>query len=98
MTITIVIGALSGLMLGVLFYGGLWLTIKAAKKKRQPLPLFAASFIVRSMVTISGLFLLARSGPASMLAAVAAMLLIRTLLVRRIRLSRSAEEAGGIWK
>ncbi|WP_417376896.1 ATP synthase subunit I [Gimesia maris] len=43
-----------GLVLGTLFFGGLWLTIRNLQKVSHPALLFLASALTRTILTISG--------------------------------------------
>jgi F1F0 ATPase subunit 2 len=54
---TLVLLLLTGLGLGFLFYGGLWLTVRALPKSRHPTALFLASFWGRNALAIAGLIL-----------------------------------------
>ncbi|MCA9006930.1 MAG: hypothetical protein KDA70_16760, partial [Planctomycetaceae bacterium] len=47
-----------GLILGALFFGGLWLTIRNLQKSSHPAFLFLASALVRISLTISGFWLI----------------------------------------
>jgi F1F0 ATPase subunit 2 len=47
-----------GFLLGVFFYGGLWLTVSRLATTRHPLVLSLGSLMLRTGVTLSGLFLL----------------------------------------
>ena len=48
---------LAGFGLGILFYGGLWMTVRAIPKSPHPIVLTVASFWVRTGVVIAGLLL-----------------------------------------
>jgi F1F0 ATPase subunit 2 len=50
---------LLGIPLGVLFYGGLWLTVSRATQFRRPALWFLASMLLRTGVTLAGMYLLA---------------------------------------
>jgi F1F0 ATPase subunit 2 len=56
-----VIAAAMGLLLGVFFYGGLWLTVHALLRSRYPVLLTISSFWARTLVTLGG-FLFAMNG------------------------------------
>jgi len=51
---------LAGLMLGVLFFGGLWLTVSRGMASRQPALWFFGSQVLRMGVTLLGFYLVAR--------------------------------------
>ena len=46
---------LAGLALGILFYGGLWLTVRALPASHHPTALMIGSYWGRTAVTIAGL-------------------------------------------
>lgn len=50
----------AGLALGVLFFGGLWITVNKGMKSARPALWFFGSLILRSAVTIGGFFLVCR--------------------------------------
>ena len=47
-----------GLILGVLFFGGLWLTIRNLQKSSHPALLFLTSALLRISLTISGFWVI----------------------------------------
>jgi F1F0 ATPase subunit 2 len=47
---------IAGLILGVLFFGGLWLTVKKMVVARMPALLFLGSFVFRTAITLSGFY------------------------------------------
>lgn len=50
--IVIVLSLAAGLGLGLVYFGGLWLTVRGVATTRRPVLLFAASFIVLSLIHI----------------------------------------------
>jgi F1F0 ATPase subunit 2 len=51
----------AGVLIGLLFFGGLWWTVQKAMCSKQPGLLFAASFFLRTALTL-GAFYLVGSG------------------------------------
>lgn len=47
---------LSGVLLGLLFFGGLWFTIKKMLSSKMPGLLFMASFFIRTAMVLSGFY------------------------------------------
>jgi F1F0 ATPase subunit 2 len=76
-----------GMMLGGVFFGGLWWTIRQLPKSRHPGLLILVSFISRSLIVLAGLYLLAQGHLMAIAAAMLGFILIRILMVR----SRSVE-------
>lgn len=79
------IAVVGGLLLGVVFYGGLWVTVSRLDTVRNPALWMLASLIVRMAVALGGLFILIRMGGwVAAMIALAAMLLVRAILKRRL--------------
>jgi F1F0 ATPase subunit 2 len=74
---------LAGMVLGALYFGGLWWTVQRLTSARHPGLLFLASFIGRTAVTLAGFFLIAGGRWQRLLACLAGFVLARFLLVRR---------------
>jgi len=47
---------ISGILLGVFFYGGLWLTVRSLRTTRHPLALTLASLVLRTLITVAGFY------------------------------------------
>lgn len=75
---------LGGLLLGLFFYGGLWWTVRRLPESEQPALLTLGSFVVRTTATVLGLYLLMDGQIARVLVAMAAFLLVRAFLIRRL--------------
>ncbi|MDP8306432.1 MAG: ATP synthase subunit I [Candidatus Chlorobium antarcticum] len=48
-----------GVLLGILFYGGLWYTIQKGLTARRPWIWFTLSFLLRNTLALGGFYLLA---------------------------------------
>jgi F1F0 ATPase subunit 2 len=53
-TITIIVGLLAGFGLGVVFFGGLWLTVRALPRSTKPTALMLGSFWARTILVVAG--------------------------------------------
>ena len=80
--LAIVAGAVAGLILGSLFYGGLWLTVRRLPTSRHPALLALVSFWSRSAMAVAGLVLLAKQGWQCGLAGLVTFLLGRFVVAR----------------
>lgn len=49
-----------GVMLGVLFYGGLWITIRRLMSARHPIAVTLGSLFLRTAVVLAGFLFVAR--------------------------------------
>jgi len=80
--VAIVLGALAGLVLGALFYGGLWFTVRRLPASQHPALLALVSFWIRSAIAVAGLVMLAKQGWQCGLAALVTFLLGRVVVAR----------------
>jgi len=49
-----------GVMLGVLFYGGLWMTVRRLPVTRHPVAMTLGSLVLRMAMVLTGLLLVSR--------------------------------------
>lgn len=81
----LLLGALVGGLLGALYFGGLWLTVRAVEEARRPGLRVAASYLGRLAVAAVGFGLLAaRGGFPAVASALVTFLTVRYVLVRRL--------------
>jgi F1F0 ATPase subunit 2 len=80
--IAVAVGLAVGVVLGLVFFGGLWWTTQRLAGSAQPGILVSVSLLVRVAVLAAGLFLLAQVGSAALLAAVLGLLVTRIGLTR----------------
>ena len=69
-----------GLALGVLFYGGLWITLALMVSSRHPGLLVASSFLLRLALVGAGMFFLTLRGVGCLGAGFLGFLAVRLLL------------------
>lgn len=79
-------GLACGLGLGMLYFRGLWLTLKLLPGSRQPALLAYGSFAVRSLVCLLGFYLIAGRGLEGLIASLAGFVLMKLSLIRRLGL------------
>lgn len=73
-----------GIMLGCVYFGGLWLTVRQIQHSRQPGLAMLTSLLVRLSVVALGLYLLADGHWQRYAAALAGLLIARWWWIRRI--------------
>jgi F1F0 ATPase subunit 2 len=54
------LAVLAGALLGAFFFGTLWVTVRRAVGSGQPALWFAASMLVRTLLTLTGFYLVSR--------------------------------------
>ena len=82
---TLTLALAAGLLLGAIFFGGLWWTIRRAVSSRRPGAWFVGSLLTRMAVCVGGFFLVARGDWRRLLACLLGFLIARILVVRLTR-------------
>ncbi len=75
---------LVGSVLGLLFYGGLWWTVRRLPRVRHPSLWMLSSFVLRVLVTVTGFVLLAAGDWQRLGIALLGFLLVRLIMVRTL--------------
>jgi F1F0 ATPase subunit 2 len=78
----------AGLLLGAMFFGGLWWTIRRALSSRWPASWFLSSLLLRASLTVIGFYWVSDGRWERLLACVAGFIIARLIV---IRLTRPAE-------
>jgi F1F0 ATPase subunit 2 len=86
--------AAAGGLLGSVYFGGLWLTVRRLPDTGHPAALVLASFVLRAALVAAGFVWLLAGDPLRLVAVLAGFLAIRVLLVRRIR--TGVASGGGV--
>lgn len=74
-----------GLILGLLYFAGLWLTVKNMQKSRSPVALTLVSFFLRTAAVLLVLIFVARQGNyINIITLLAGFIIGRLILSRRI--------------
>lgn len=74
-----------GLLLGGIFFGGLWWTIRRAMTSPSPARWFLISLVVRSSVVVFGFYALAGQDWQRWVACVLGLILARGLITRKLK-------------
>lgn len=81
-TLYLVCTFIAGLVLGTLFFGGLWLTVKKMEDSKMPALLFIGSFLFRSGITMLGLYYIAGTSLLRILTCVLGFVTARFIVIR----------------
>ncbi len=84
--LTLALGLMMGLLLGLTHFGGLWATLRALPGLSRPRLAFWASWLARTACALAGFRLALFLGAPALGAAVAGFLTARTLLIRHLAL------------
>jgi F1F0 ATPase subunit 2 len=80
----LIIAAISGALIGLAYFGGLWWTVHRLPSSPHPIRLYAGSMLIRLLTLLAGAFLVARHyGAGPLIAAAAGFTVARLLLVTR---------------
>jgi F1F0 ATPase subunit 2 len=55
--LTLALTLMTGLLLGAIFFGGLWWTVRLGVASRRPAMLFLGSLLLRTVVVVAGFYL-----------------------------------------
>lgn len=98
-TINMVLAFVTGLALGTIFFGGLWLTVKKAVTAKIPALWIFSSFFVRISITMVGFYFVSSGNWKRLVICVAGFIIARFLVIhftksideRQIQLKKEAE-------
>lgn len=82
---TAAVAFVAGVILGGLYFGLLWATVRRLPHARRPGLLAAASLVTRVLLLAAGLWVVMQGEALRLLVALAGVLAARTLMIRRIR-------------
>ncbi|MFA6063464.1 MAG: ATP synthase subunit I [Gallionella sp.] len=80
-----------GLVLGIVFFGGLWWTVNRGLTARQPAVWFILSLLLRLSVALAGFYFVAGSDWRRLLVCLAGFVIARQIVTRATRVRGGAE-------
>ena len=78
----------TGFLLGAIFFGGLWWTVRKGFSSRQPALWFFGSLMLRTSIALAGFYFVARGHWESLLVCLLAFVMARVIVTR---LTQAAE-------
>ena len=87
---TLAVAAIAGAMLGAVFFGGLWWTVQWGATSPRAGLWFSASFLLRTAVTLGGVYAVGAGHWPSLIACLAGFLTARLIVLRLSRVSAPA--------
>jgi len=79
----------TGVLLGAIFFGGLWWTVRKGFSSQQPALWFFSSLLLRTSITLAGFYLIGRAHWQRLLVCLLGFVMARLIVTR---LTRRAEE------
>jgi len=88
-TLTLVLTLVTGVLLGAMFFGGLWWTVRKGVSSKQPAFWFFGSLLLRTSIALAGFYFIARGHWERMLVCLLGFVMARLIVTR---LTRAAEK------
>lgn len=73
---------LAGVILGILFFGGLWFTVRKGLASKRPVLLFSGSLILRAALVILGFYFVGANDWKRILVCLIGFMIARTVIKR----------------
>jgi F1F0 ATPase subunit 2 len=96
-TVILVLSLLTGGLLGVLFFGGLWWTIHKSVYSKYPAFLFLGSLLLRTGIVLLGFYMIARGNWLRLLMSVLGFILLRMVMMHFMRSSQEKQSRQVRW-
>jgi F1F0 ATPase subunit 2 len=87
--LALALSALAGIALGILYFGGLWLTITRMRTIKNPGIFLTLSFILRTVVVIGGFYLISDGKLERLAVAMLAFFVTRFVFIKYFSPERS---------
>lgn len=84
MSSTLLLPLTGGIVLGLFYFGGLWLTVRNLHLRQHPAGVSLVSFALRSSLTLAGFWLLMAGQPLRLLFCLAGFFTVRVILMQRL--------------
>jgi F1F0 ATPase subunit 2 len=81
-TMQLVLALLAGMLLGTMFFGGLWWTVLKGVSARQPALWFSASLLLRTAIALAGFYFVSGTDWKRMLLCLSGFIIARLIVTR----------------
>jgi F1/F0 ATPase, Methanosarcina type, subunit 2 len=95
-TLSLFLCGIAGMALGLLYFGGLWMTIQRLPHTRSPIPFMLGSMIIRTAITVGGFYYVMNQHWERAVACLIGFVLMRVIFSSRLHPKRlpSPEDLG----
>lgn len=83
----------AGAILGAAFFGGLWLTVQQLPRSKHPALLFLFSGIARTILVITGIWLVANRDPVAVVTCLGGFVCTRVVTMQNLERSNAASRS-----
>jgi len=87
--LTLVLALVTGVLLGAMFFGGLWWTVRKGVSSKQPAIWFFGSLLLRTSIALAGFYFIARGHWERLLICLLGFIIARLIVTR---VTRAAEK------
>ena len=84
-TFTLVLACIAGLLLGAIFFGGLWWTVRKGVSSSRPALWFLGSVLVRMSIVLPGFYFVGREHWERLVACLFGFIIARFIVMRLTR-------------
>jgi F1F0 ATPase subunit 2 len=84
-TLSLLLILVTGVLLGAIFFGGLWWTVRKGLSSRQPALWFLGSLLLRTSVALAGFYFIARGHWERLLVCLFGFIIARLIVMRLTR-------------
>ena len=88
--LTMALACVAGLLLGAVFFGGLWWTVRKGVSSSRPAALFFGSLLLRMSLVLAGLYLVGHEHPERLMVCLLGIVVARFVVMRLTRPSVDA--------
>lgn len=88
-TLSLVLDLVTGVLLGAMFFGGLWYTVQKGVSSKRSALWFFGSLLLRTSMTLAGFYFIARGSWERMIVCLVGFVIARLVVTR---LTRAAEK------
>ena len=86
--LSLMLALVTGILLGAMFFGGLWWTIQKGSLSEQPALWFLGSLLLRTSIVLAGFYLIARGHWEGLLVCLLGFVIARLIVTRLTRTTR----------
>jgi F1F0 ATPase subunit 2 len=86
-TLTLILAWGAGLVLGAIFFGGLWWTVRKGVSSERPALWFLGSLLLRTSITLSGFYFVSRGDWQRLLVCLLGFVMARLVATRLTRVT-----------
>ena len=97
-TLTLVLASVAGILLGALFFGGLWWTVQKGVSSKRSALWFLGSLLLRMSIALAGIYFVSGGHWERLLACLIGFIMARLIILRLTRAANKppylSQEAG----